>query len=71
MDRITAIACFLTVATAVIFFDNRAYFKKFYYYYFIYVEVRIVIMSSQLTIFLCNRAKWNLWFNFISQVCYT
>ena len=31
--------------------------------YFTYFEVRSVIMSSQLTIFFCNRAKENLWFN--------
>ena len=52
-------------ATAVIFLNNRVYFKKFLFkkkFYFTYFEVRIVIMSLQLTIFF-NRAKENLWFN--------
>ena len=63
----------LTTATAV-FFSTTAHslrnFKK-EKVYFTYVEVRIVIISSHLTIFNCNRIKWNLWFNFNSQVCCT
>ena len=80
MDRITATANTLfdnRNRNSGYFFNNRVYFKKFVFKKNCIcivktknVEVRIVIMSSQLTIFFCNRAKGNLWFNFISQVCY-
>ena len=49
----------ITTVTAVIFFNNRVYFKKFLFkkkVYFTYVKVRIVIISSQLAFFF-NRAS--------------
>ena len=64
MDRITATAIqpriFLTTATTVIFFQQPRLFYDIFILekvYITYVEVRIVIMLLQLTIFFCNRAK--------------
>ena len=64
----------ITTVTAVILFNNRVYFKKFLFkkkVYFTYVKVRIVIISSQLTIF-CYHAlngiySLNLFLKFVIQ----
>ena len=74
MDRITATAIqphvfidnrncntvvSITIATAVIFFNNHAYLKTFFLRksVFTYDKVRIVILSSHPTNFFFNRAS--------------
>ena len=61
-------------ATVVIFFSTTANILRNFHIrksLFTYVKVQIVIMLSQLTIFLKSCIEWNLQFNLVSQVFYT